>query len=572
MIIRSRWRRAGGLATHLGRTDTNKRVRVRDDLTRGVPGDTNLALRLIAAISRTNTRTVRDLVHVKVSPGRGLSDDEIAQVLDRLEREHGIPASMPRHVTEHSRGERADHFHVVYPIVDPETGAAVRSNGNYLADEIASRLSELALDERIVPGPRQEQVVAELRRRGLEAEAGLVAAHAPVRVGDRVGDETRQQAAARGGDPDQLMTAIFEAWRRAGGRLDGFVREVTALGLTLVRGGRVVLVMDGAAGIHIPLARALRQKAKAAGKPVDVRERDLRPLVEEAPTVPEAREQGLAREEDAAGEAVASELLRMAAEAEADGQRQLAERLRVAREHDRLRRRQDLKRTAAVRKRAIREAYARRDRIRRARVNRAFEAAGFFDRRSLRQSLFIVAGAGVLLGGGGLGLALVAAGVAVAALPTRERARAAAMQARLQRKRDQVDRDRELADAYDEVVAENRANGGLRFSEVPKKHRALAGLYAHLLMRGVDGRLDGHAREVSTAAARVLGALAPAIESTLLGTGGRSGLTLLNWYQPTDWRHQAAARAALARGGEAATAARLHPGQTSENRRSSRER
>ncbi len=130
MIARSRWRRIPGLAEHLQRTDTNEQVVLRDDLARGVPADLDGALHLCAAIARTNLRTTRDVIHIKVSPGRPMPADGIERVLARIEFEHAIPDTVPRIVVQHTKGQRPDHFHIVYAVVDPASGRAIPSDGN----------------------------------------------------------------------------------------------------------------------------------------------------------------------------------------------------------------------------------------------------------------------------------------------------------------------------------------------------------------------------------------------------------------------------------------------------------
>lgn len=120
MIVRSRWRRAGGLAAHLGRTDNDESVVVRDELCRDAPLETDQALRFFTAIAKTNVRAKRHLIHIKVSPGGpDLSDHQLASLIESVEDEHAIPSTMPRHVIEHRRGARAAHVHLVYSVADP---------------------------------------------------------------------------------------------------------------------------------------------------------------------------------------------------------------------------------------------------------------------------------------------------------------------------------------------------------------------------------------------------------------------------------------------------------------------
>ena len=186
MIVREQFRRAGGLADHLARLDTNKSVTVRSDLCQGVPPDIRQALVVLAGIARTNPRTKRHFIHFKISPSKP-DARAIRRALDLIEKEYGIAPGSPRLVVEHQKGDRPNHFHVVYSIVDIGTGRAVPSEGNYLKDEIISRLLELELGEAITPGSRHADVVEALRDRGQANEAAVLAGVHATKAGARLG-------------------------------------------------------------------------------------------------------------------------------------------------------------------------------------------------------------------------------------------------------------------------------------------------------------------------------------------------------------------------------------------------
>ena len=336
MIARSRWRCIPGLAEHLQRTDTNEQVILRDDLTRGLPADLDSALHLCAAIARTNPRTTRDVIHIKVSPSQTMPADGIERVLARIEFEHGIPDTVPRFVVQHTKGQRPDHFHVIYAVVDPATGRAIPSHGNYVRDELISRLTEVEFGEPLVPGPRQDLVVAELRSRGLEREADLIGAHDPPAPGCRLGDDSRQHASGLGLDAVDMAVAAYEMWQHAEADQARFALACRSGGYRLAQGDRAVLLVHDATGAHLPLARALRQQAKGAGAPINIRERDLRDGFADIPTLDQARDAGLEAETKKARASVDRELGRLQQEAVIDGQRALADRLRLVREKERL--------------------------------------------------------------------------------------------------------------------------------------------------------------------------------------------------------------------------------------------
>ena len=543
MIIRSRWRRAGGLAAHLGRTDTNEVVVVRADLVRDMPAAIGPAVALATAIARTSLRTKRDLIHIKISPAIALAADDLAGVLALVEREHAIPASMPRLVVEHRKGRRPAHVHLVYPLVDPATGRAVRSHENFLHDEIASRLAELALGERVVPGSHQRGVIAELDRRGLGSEADLLAAHPHTMPGDRLGDDTRQHANALGHDAGDIAAVAYADWRASDGDPRAFETACAERGYGLVRGDRAVLLLHRASGAHVPLARALRQKAKEAGEPLAIRERDLREAFADAPSLAEARERGLEDEAEKARAAVAAEFIRFQHEALRDGQHRLAERLERVRKAEKKIAKERFRASLTARRREIRETYARRDRLRRARVGRAFLAAGVLDRRDLRLVVFRLAGAAILLAGGGLGLALLAAGVSVAVLPSRERARAASFRAGLQRAADRDAAALACRQAYDDVAAQQRAertSGKVDFRAIAKAHRGLAGALCHLVLASSERTLSAEETALAAAIRGALGTQAGHLEDAVRRGAGRGILTVLGWYDPDRSEHRRA--------------------------------
>lgn len=437
MIIRTEFIQMGGQAAHLSRTDTNKKVIVLRDLWRLAPANLAEAIRTFAAIARTNPRTIRELIHCKISPSHALSDDELDQTLVAIELELGIPDTMPRIVVRHSKGDRPDHFHVIWPLVDPVTGRAIKSNENYLSDELVSRVLEIRFGEKITPGPRQAEVVEKLRHRGEHAIADALSGIAAVDAGGRVGGATRQQAAQLGVDLTRFMNGVDACWIGSAGDGQRFCAELAKTGLRIARGDKAVLVLDDLTGFHAPLARILRQVGKANGRPIKIKESDLEAAFAAAPDLKTAREAGFATALEKAEKRVDGELARLQVEAEIDGETDLADRLKLARMRVRDQRRAELAQTLKARRREIADTYRRRDRIRRARVNRAFRAAKWATAPAVKNLVFIAAAGAVALAGGGLGVALVAAGLSVGMLPSFERARMLAALAQKDKERQQ---------------------------------------------------------------------------------------------------------------------------------------
>lgn len=536
MIIRTEFIQLGGQAAHLSRTDTNKQVVVRNDLARHAPADLREATRAFAAITRTNPRTVRDLIHTKISPDHPLTNAELVKTLDMIEAELGIPKTMPRIVVEHDKGDRAPHFHVIWPIVDPNTGQAIKSNENYFIDELVSRRLELLFGEDVTPGPRQAEVVAELRRRGLGAEAEELGAKRPVAAGARIGGRTRQQASRLGVDIDAFAADVHRCWVDSDADYRRFSAALAQNDMRVANGNQAILVLDDATGFPAPLARLLRQVGKAIGEPIEIKECDLKAAFADAPGYAEARDVGLAEALAKANKGVETELERLAAEAAMDDEIELSERLKRARIREKERRRADLRQTLKARRRQIADQYRRRDRIRRARVGRAFRAAKWAASPAIRKLAFLAGAGAIALSGGGLGLALVAGGVAVAMLPNFERARALAALARFEQERDVVHRQKEFDDAFSLVVAEQGRKGApLDFGAIPKATRGAAGFVAHCAIRAIDRPLDGVDETRLAAATQALTAeSAETIRRAVLDGPTGGALRILSWYKWSD--------------------------------------
>jgi hypothetical protein len=536
MIIRTEFIQLGGQAAHLSRTDTNKQVVVRYDLARLAPHGLLEATRAFAAITRSNPRTVRDLIHTKISPAHPLTDAELTRTLDMIEAELGIPKTMPRIVVEHDKGDRARHFHIIWPVVDPDTGRAIKSNENYFKDELVSRRLELAFGEAVTPGPRQLDVVEELRRRDRSDEAEVLSALGPVDAGARLGGRTRQQAARLGVNLNAFAETVHKCWVDSKGDHRRFGAALERQGLRIANGDNAILVLDDATGFPAPLARLLRQVGKDKRAPIHIKERDLQIAFGDAAEYSAARDAGLAEALAKANKGVETELERMAAEAAMDGEIDLAKRLNRARLRKKERRRAELRQPLKARRRQIADQYRRRDRIRRARVGRAFRAAKWAASPAIRNLAFLAGAGAMALAGGGLGLALVAVAVAVAMLPSFERARALAALARHEQGRDVAHKQKECDDAFSLVVAEQGRKGApLDFGAIPKATRGAAGFVAHCAIRSIDRPLDGVDETRLAAATQALGAeSAETIRRAALDGPTGGALRILSWYKWSD--------------------------------------
>lgn len=542
MMERSEFIRLGGQAAHLLRADTNRRVVIRTDLARDAPDDLVDMTRFFAAIARTNPHTERDLLHIKISPARPLSDAQLARALEVIEDEFGITVTTPRGVVEHHKGRRPPHFHVLYPLVDPATGRAIRSNDNFLKDELVSRVLELEFGETIVPGPRIAAVVEELDRRGQTMQAEALKPHLTVPGGARFGNETRQQAERLGVDLHKFAESVAGCWKEAPDNGAAFVDSLARREMRLAKGRRAVLVVDDRTGFNAPLARLLRQVTKARGEEIEIGDAQLRDLLPELPDLVEARDAGLDKAATDARLALEREIARFSAEAVADRQKKLAQRLKRARDAERALRREVVRRTLKERRAEILVLYRRRDRIRRARVGRAFIAARWAATPAVRKLAFVAAAGSMALAGGGLGVALVAGGLAVALLPNFEHARALAACAAVARAQDLA----EQRDMMDRIYIElkKRPADLLDFNKVPKHRRAAAGFIAHCAVLG--DTIDGETLATLRRAERCIGsALAGEVHRAVLAGPPAGAERLLKWYCWGEARSRQALEAAL---------------------------
>ncbi|MBA4222757.1 MAG: hypothetical protein C0458_18670 [Methylobacterium sp.] len=440
MIIITTPRRIGELSRHLGKTGrgSNKEVLVRADMIRDVPADTALALRIMAAIARQNRRVTRDIAHLKISPKVPLGPEGLERVLAVYEEEYGIPFDCPRHVVEHRKGDRAPHFHVNYAMVAPGSGKALRFVRSTERDEMIARRLEIELGEGLTPSLRVDRVAQLLRERGLP-ELAEIAATGPVaekRAGRSKAE--RQQANRLETDLDLVDARLLEAWRRSGEDIRKLPVELEKLGFRLaggdkrIAGAPIVRLLDSETLFADSLTRNLNRVRKGAGDRGPLQEPQVAAIIGALPS--EAIVKAELRKD--APQRSASDLLgefdRLAAETDLDGEREEAAKARQGRDRLAARLTGEEQKDLRERQKLVRARYRERDRIRRARVNRAFVTAKLFAGRDIRKAAFYIVAVGVLATGAGLIAALAAAGVAVAAIPSftsAKRLRAASDQA-----------------------------------------------------------------------------------------------------------------------------------------------
>lgn len=451
MYIETIPRRLGGLGRHLMDTGrgSNERVTVRTDLSRDVSNDVTLALRMLAEPARRVRRMKRDVAHIVMSPVKPLSTAELEYVLRTIEDEFAIPPTNARLVVEHQKGQRARHYHVVYSMASETTGKALRFTRSGDRDEMLARRFEIELGEKIQPSTRVERTAELLRERGLGDLAELAAQGPVARKGRRPSKAEIRQNDRHGADQTLLDNRLRQAWRQAGGDLSCLRREVEAVGFRLAAGDRriagvpIVQLVDIETLKPASLTRQLNRLALYGDGP-PFREVVIGATFGELPALAEVKYELRRDAPQRSAAAVLGEFNELIAEMEADGERAEAAKARKGRarlaarlsaeERDDLRTRQD----------SVKSRYRQRDRIRRARVNRAFIAAKLFASREVRKAAFYLMTVGVIATGAGLIPALAAAGFVIGALPTFHSARRLRFAADREAKLERVEMDREV--------------------------------------------------------------------------------------------------------------------------------
>jgi len=300
MIIKSNARRPDRLTSHLLNTKKNERMLQRHDLDRDADQDLRssfLNFALTAKISSPNPRA-RSLFHIIISPSHILTENELIRTIEIIEAEHNIPKSTPRKVVEHLKGNRAEHYHLVYSHYDPITGKAICTKRNHINDEMASRLCELHFNKAIVVGAHTEKNAVELEARGLPEDAAKL----------RCAMNEKEQSSGgrsiiRYNDADRLKKSVsfenrvWELFMESYRDISKFKTATTKTGFLFAMGDKAIMIVDPETGISIPLLRLLNKRAKAKGFGSILRKADLVELTKDEPLPPlkAVREQSTAR-------------------------------------------------------------------------------------------------------------------------------------------------------------------------------------------------------------------------------------------------------------------------------------
>lgn len=525
---------------HLLDAENNEWVLERANLDRCCLPDLDQTLRMFSALTAANSRARNTVVHFKCSPILPLNEAGLLRLIEVVEREHGIPADQPRKVIVHMKGDRPAHVHLLYAAVNPTTGRVLSSKLHYRADELASRILELELGERIVPGPRLRQNEATLRARGEDAMAAILSQYEPVRNRERDSENDRQQGARTKMPPAEFRRRLAAALASAGPH-SSFPRALTRGGFAIALGDRrdVLMVVHLKTGAAYSLTRSFKKMGASAPK---IGSDDLALLRAQARPLAKVVREGLVASHHRAEAQVDREIRRGLFEAAIDGE---ADSVIANARRKRARQQQQQAETMSLK--ALRAAIRAANRValllRQRRIDRAFRSARILQSPRLRRAAFVLAASGALLAGAGFPLAIGAGFAATTVMKHKAEAlRAEAHQLIVMRRRQ--------ATAVSRPAPSVARPAAFDFNSVPKASRVLAGI----ALRHIS---QGWSTDLTAAVARALG---PEIMRGLHGlheSGSDTQNATVTGWATNSSRHIFAAASALRRAGEAEAAAAL---------------
>ena len=288
MIVNSSYVRADeAIVRHLLNVANNERVDELREFDRDVPWTMTQTIRNFESLRQLNGRAKIGCVHVFFSPDHELTQEELEHTLDLIDREHDIE-DHARKVVRHGKGERANHFHIIYAAIGPD-GRAASSRFNHRRDELIGRQLEIAFGERVLAGVHCKAVAEILRARGQEREADIVLSRGKAKQERRpISLDMKQQAHRAGIDATEVHDLIFAAWNEVT-PLRSFRDALVGRGIVVGTGRKadVLVALHKESGLETPLRRALR-------KETGLRSADLRLLFPNARPLAEIAKENLA--------------------------------------------------------------------------------------------------------------------------------------------------------------------------------------------------------------------------------------------------------------------------------------
>lgn len=178
--------------------------------------------------------------HWSLSPDKLITDEQIAELVDRLCAEFGFDpdrAVMWRHTKSRASDSGCDqHYHLCVPEVDPITGGVVSSSHDFARHEKIARSVELAWGHRTVPGPHMDAVVTALDREA-PPDAATLRGIAPIDHPASFSEVDHQRLKRAGFDLPRIREMISDALSAATDRPD-FDARLMAIGLRLRTGDK----------------------------------------------------------------------------------------------------------------------------------------------------------------------------------------------------------------------------------------------------------------------------------------------------------------------------------------------
>ncbi|AMJ61599.1 hypothetical protein [Bosea sp. PAMC 26642] len=236
----------------------------------------------------------------------------------------------------------------------------------------------------------------------------------------------------------EIDERLLALWRSSGSDLRRFAAACPEAGFGIAMGHKSVTLFHLESGLPTSLVRHVNLVSKAHGEGARLLERDVREVLGRLPTLKELQGTYARSSVQRAGQAVEFEFDRFIGECEADGDTIVDAKAKAAKARlaNRLSDQEGLE--LRNRQAAIRDRFRQRDRIRKARVNRAFLAARIFATPQMKKLVFFLAAGAAVLTGAGVVTALIGAGMVVAALPDRRDAQRVRQAANAERNSDQA--------------------------------------------------------------------------------------------------------------------------------------
>ncbi len=110
------------------------------------------------------------LLHIVIAPSQELAANELKATIEAIHKEFGFnpadPETLAMHQSRRADGSVKQHWHLVRPAADSESGKTYRLFRSKAKDEAVSRLLELQLGHKLTSGSRNDFAELRLREQG----------------------------------------------------------------------------------------------------------------------------------------------------------------------------------------------------------------------------------------------------------------------------------------------------------------------------------------------------------------------------------------------------------------------